>query len=154
MYTIEIPKEPRMANGKPFRLHKEDENGRRIPLKDANGELLSPPGFETFEASYLDMLTFFLNNLFFTVELKHKENKEIKTLNMEDSSYAVDVFRSMHVANGLIEVEKKPKEWLESMLTQHGVDLMGLNTAVILDPVKKAVEGTINRAEKRRETKK
>ncbi|MDD5533818.1 MAG: hypothetical protein PHC52_13575 [Syntrophales bacterium] len=50
-----------------------------------------------------------------------------------------------------IELEKAPKDWLERMLETWGAELFGIDSAVIIEPIKKAVEIPLNRAEKRRE---
>ncbi len=159
MFEVELPKEFVKADGKPFKKAREDKEGKPVQqvsegkpvfLPDGKGNML--PQWELENASYLDMLTVFLNNLFELVAAKSKEGKDgFKSLKLEDSSFATDCFRAIHVVvDGKIELEKAPYEWLTKMLTEYGVDVFGLNTAVMIEPIKKAQEGTTNRAERKR----
>ncbi len=166
MYEIIIPETFTRADGKTFRKNIEDGKGNFVEKMDKEGNVVKlpvrvrgqdgqeftymQPQYETEDADYIYMLTAFLNNLFDLVAMKAKEDRAIKPLKSEDSGLSYDIFRSMHVANKVIELEKAPKEWLEKMLTEYGVDVFGVNTAVILSPVKSAKEIEPTRAEKKR----
>ena len=164
MYVIEIPKPFTMADGQLFRKVKVDKDGKAVRACDEKGELLSPSRdkdgnqqwqLETEPASYLDMLSQFLNRLFSHIADKSKEDKSIKTLQLEDSSLALDIFRAIHVANKALELEKTPYEWLKKMLETYGADveLFGINAALMLEPLQKVTETSPIRAERRREAK-
>ena len=140
MYSIKVSGVKTVDN-KSFRKPAELK-GKRVTGKDGEVEMV--------DASYLDMLGAFLHSLFPLVAAKGKDNKELKPLTIEDSSYAMDIFRAMHVADGVLELEKAPYEWLKLQLTTYGVDVFQVNAAIILEPLKSAEETTPNRAETRR----
>lgn len=163
MYIIEIPKKFARLDGKPFKKMKEDKDGNPSRSVDSEGKLLPATRdtdgnevflFQTEDASFLDILGRFLNNLFDIVARKSKENKETKPLKFEDSSFGADVFRAIHVAKNTLELEKAPYEWLLRMLTEHGVDFIGINISALVEPVKAATEREPIRAERRREKRK
>ncbi len=163
MYFVTIPTKFVKADGKPFRRRKLDENGEYIKVKDSDGKFIDVKDpatgrvigqqVELENASYLDELADFLNSLFAVAEAKAKEDKELKPLKLEDSSHATDVFRAIHVASTELELERATYEWLLRMLKTYGVDMFGINTALMLEPLNKAVEQTPSRAEERRSTK-
>jgi len=134
------------ADGKPFRIQKTSADGRPI-MTMVDGK----PEIESQDGTYADILTLFLNNLFNLVAAKSRESKEIKAMTMEDSTNATDIFRAIHVAEGLIELEKAPYEWLKHQMTTWAVELFGVNAAVVLEPLKMALQSDMTRAEKRRQ---
>ncbi|KKL65972.1 hypothetical protein LCGC14_2149610 [marine sediment metagenome] len=168
MFIISIPKDFNKVDGKPFRKIKEDREGKVVRATDEKDNLIPPSKdaegndsfqYETVSATYLDMLSSFLNSIFDVVAMKareDKENKEIKPedrtkpLELEDSSYATDIFRAIHVSNETLELEKHPHEWLVKLLTNYGVASFGINAATILEPVKNAVQQDPTRAERKR----
>lgn len=160
MYSIEIPKDFTKADGNFFLKIKEDKDGRRVPRLDEHGNpvvVMTTEGqrqqYETEQASFLDMLKGFLNNVFDLVAMKAKEDKSIQRLKLEDSANALDVFRAINVANSTIDLEKATYEWLKKMLDAYAVDFFGINAAVIIEPIRKAQEIDPSRAERRREEK-
>ena len=162
MFTTRIPEKFMKADGKPWRKEKEDGDGNPINVLGQDGKPIvlatTPKGepvykHEVEDADYLDILKLFLNNLFNLVAAKAKENKELKLLTMEDSSFALDCFRAMNVARGSLELEKAPHEWLKDKLSRFGADVFGVNAAIIFEPLKTADEITPTRAETRRNIK-
>lgn len=170
MWVITVPKELKKLDGTPFYKIKISKEGIQVRTKNKDGELLpsikDQQGNEAFQyetelASYLDMLGGFINTVFDIVpnllmlkvrEPIRLEGREIKPLKIEDSSNAVDIFRSIHVCtNGQLELEKTPYEWLKKMIENYGVDYFGVNAAVIMESLKKAEEEKPDRAETRRE---
>lgn len=163
MFIVEIPKPFNKVDGKPFRKLKEDKEGKGVRARDEKGNLIPTSRdaqgneisqFETIEATYLDMLSFFLNGIFDLVASKAKEDKDVKPLKLEDSTFATDIFRVIHVSEDTLELEKAPFEWLKKILTAYGVDAFGINAATMLEPIEKAEQQDPFRAEARRETKK
>lgn len=153
MFEITVPKEFKQANGKAFRQLKLDADGKPIQVV-MDGKPLTMNGqsqYDTETAGYIDMLTVFLNNIFEVVQIKAKDDKEIKPLKLEDSSHATDVFRALHIAGETVELEKATKEWLQAILEKFGVDVYGVNASVVIDPIKAAQEIPPNRAERKRE---
>lgn len=130
---IEIPIPFVRSDGKAPKKIIEDKNGRPIKVDGSDD-------YQLADASYLDMLTLFLNNLFPLVENKARENKEIRALRMEDSALATDVFRAIRKAERTMEIEKAPYEWLLRMLDNYGTDIFGVNASVIKEPLKKVKE--------------
>jgi len=148
MYIIEIPTQFAKADGKPFLKVKMSSDGKPVRAMDDKGNPISfnddkgnqVSDYETTEANYIEMLTFFINNLFDLVAIKSRDNKEIKPLKSEDSAFALDVFRAIHAAKDIIVLERTAYEWVQRMLNNYGVDVFGVNQAVIIEPIKKATE--------------
>lgn len=161
MFIVKVPDKFVKADGKPWIKEKEVDGGP-VRMLDQEGKpivlALTPKGEpiyrnETEHASYLDTLTIFINNVFNLVAAKARENKEIKTLTMEDSAFATDLFRAIHVSNGTLELEKAPHEWLKAKLTLYGIDMFGVNAATVLEPLKQAEEAAPGRAEAKRQAR-
>lgn len=151
MKIITLSKNFLTAQGQPFRQVKRDKNGDVLWQKDNDGKILKDsqgnaiPELEV--ASMADTLKSFVNSVFIVAQ---SEKKELK---MEDSSQAIDIFRAIDVSqDGTIELEKAPYEWLEKNITEYGVDILGINAAVLKEAIK-AKDAAPNRAERRREEK-
>jgi len=160
MFNIAIPKDFSRADGRPFRKSVEDANGRRVKALDETGKPVvlgkdeaGNPVFEwqTERATYLDMLRVFLNSVFSVASARAQKDKEAKTLGHSDSMLAYDCFRAINVADGVIEMERAPYEWLKAKLEAYGTDIFdGANAAVIYEPVRRAEEKEPTRAEQKR----
>lgn len=171
MFIVTIPTDFAKLDGRPFRKVKEDKDGKPVRARDEKGNLMpsikDAQGNESYQlenevASFTDILSGFLNTLFAEIvpglsALKAKEpsrveGREIKPLKVEDSSQAADVFRAIHVCrDGVLELEKTPREWLVRMLESYGIDYFGAHVDAVLGPLKKAEERDPSRSEVRRE---
>ena len=162
MYIIEIQKDFKKLDGKPFLKMKEgkdgkpvrevDKEGKELPsTKDAQGQEVFV--LQTESATYIDMLSGFLNNVFDLVARKAQKDASIKPLKFEDSTLGADVFRAIHVAHQTLELETASHDWLLRMLTEYGVDFIGINIAILVKPIKDAVEREPTRPERRRDSK-
>jgi hypothetical protein len=101
----------------------------------------------------------FLNGIFKVSEqrkgLAIQNKKEVKPehdLAMEDSGHALEIFGAMNASsNGTIELERAPYQWLLKMIDVWGIDLYGVNAAVLREVFKGAQDEGTNRAERHRE---
>ena len=152
MKIIKVPTEFLQADGSPFRQAKRDPKGNLIfqldksgePMKDSTGNRL----VDIEDATFADILKTFLNNTFNVAQAKKKD------LTIEDSSQAVDIHRAIRVmVDGRLELEKAPHEWLLKKVDEYGVDIIGVNAAVLKEILSTTTEETPSRGERRREAK-
>jgi hypothetical protein len=162
-YLIQSPEEFFQADGTPFRVPQRDEKRDLVFRTSMDGTILmgndGTPMIEMRDATFLEILRNFLNGMFKLSEhrkaLAIQNKKEVKPeydLSMEDSTFAGDIFRAMNTSvDDVIEVEKAPHEWLIRMVDVWGVDLYGINAAVLKEAFKNAEDGGTSRAERHRE---
>jgi hypothetical protein len=163
-HIIPIPKEFLQADGTPFRVPQRDGERNLILRKDESGSVLvgsdGSAMLEMQDASFQEILRTFLNGIFKVSDQRKaralQDKKDVNPehdMDMEDSSFAGDVFRAMNVADTTsgISLEKAPYEWLGKMIETWGVDLYGINAAVLRDACKNGKDSGSSRPERRRE---
>ena len=162
-YLISIPEKFLQADGSAFRIPKRDKDRDLVLRKTDDGQVLvgsdGSAMIEMQDASFTDIMRTFLNGMFKLSEQRRavamQNKKDVNPeheLVMEDSAFAGDIFRAMNVvADGVMELEKAPYEWILKQIDVWGVDLYGINAAVLKEVFKSASDGGTDRAERRRE---
>jgi hypothetical protein len=162
-YLINILMEFTQADGTPFRTPKRDKDKNLVERKDDKGNVMmgldGTAVIEMEDAGFEVILRNFLNGIFKVSEqrkaLAIQAKKDIKPehdLVMEDSAYATDVFRALNVAiEGTFALEKAPYAWVLRQIETWGVDLYGINAAVLKGVFEGAEDTGTTRAEQHRE---
>jgi len=158
---IQVPDKFLQVDGYPFRIPIRDEEGKERPLvKDGVEQRDSAGGtlLETHNASFAEMLKLFLNAMFrlsqqeiAQARMQRKEPPEEFTL--EDSALALDIYRALNViSNNQLALERHPHEWLLKQIDLWGVKILGMNAAILKEPIAGAIDQESNRDERKRET--
>jgi hypothetical protein len=162
-FITTMPDDFTKADGTKFRSPKRDAENALVLRKDEDGNILSgadgTPLIEMEDVGFLLIIRSFLNGIFRVAEQKKtlamQTKKDIKPeldLQMEDSAYAMDIFRALNVAtDGCIILEKKSHEWLLKQFDIWAVDLYGVDGAIIKEPFQQASEAEMTRAEQHRD---
>ena len=159
MRVIKVPDPFLQADGYPFRVPTRDKSGQFVPMKrdgqevrDADGNVL----VETHDGTFAEVLRTFINEVFRLarqerLQAQAERREAPKELTIEDSAHAVDIHRAINViADGKLELERAPHEWLLRMIDDWGVKVLGASAAVLKEPIARAEEVEPTRAEKRR----